>query len=62
MNDKKFEFTPMKEEEEDKVYNSLICLRYNNTMYLVQYITEHSNVNVMEAIQLAKIILDIKRY
>lgn len=58
MNDKKFEFTPMK--EEDKVYNSLICLRYNNAMYFVQYITEHSNVNVMEAIQLAKIILDIK--
>ena len=57
MNDKKFEFTPMKEEY--KVYNSLICLRYNNAMYFVQYITEHSNASITEAIQLAKIILDI---
>ena len=58
MNDKKFEFTPMK--EEDKVYDSLMCLRYNNAMYLVQHITEHSNASITEAIQLAKIILDIK--
>lgn len=49
----RFDFTPMKEQ----VFKGLSCENYNGIMCLVQYITAHSNASIMEAIQLAKLML-----
>lgn len=60
MENKKLEFIPVEGVEpfEGTMISKYISsFSYNDVMYLVQYITEHSNASITEAIQLASFML-----